>query len=57
MLRLLHKIRDTNLSYLSKDKKEIKNFILQFALKFAINISCFDEEARGVCIPFRGNLF
>ena len=25
-----------------------KKFTLQFALKFVINISCFDEEARFV---------
>ena len=38
--------------YLSKDKKEIKKFVLQFALKFLINISCFDEEARGCAFHF-----
>ena len=51
-LRLLHELRDTNLSYLSKDKKDIKKFVLQFALKFLINISCFDEEARGCASHF-----
>ena len=45
-LRLLQEFRDTNLSYLSKDKKDIKMFAIQFALKFVINTSCFDEEAR-----------
>ena len=44
-LRLSHELRDTNLSYLSKDKKAIKKFALQFPLKFLLNISCFDEEA------------
>ena len=51
-LRLSHELRDTNLSYLSKDKKDIKKFVLQFALKFLINISCFDEEARGCASHF-----
>ena len=51
-LRLLHELRDTNLSYLSKDKKDIKKFVLQFALKFLINISCFDREARGCAFLF-----
>ena len=51
MLRLLHEIRDTNLSYLSKDKKKIKKFA-QFVLKFVINIACFDEEARGCAFHF-----
>ena len=54
-LRLLHELRDTNLSYLSKDKKDIKKFVLQFALKFLINISCFDEEARGCAFLFVEN--
>ena len=45
-LRLLHKLKDTNLSYLSKDKKYIKKLILQFALRFLMNISSFDKEAR-----------
>ena len=52
MLRLFHKISDTNLSYLSKDKKEIKRFVLQFALMFVIKISCFDKEARGCAFHF-----
>ena len=34
--------------FIKRFKKDIKKFALQFALKFAINISCFDEEARGV---------
>ena len=51
-LRLSHELRDTNLSYLSKDKKDIKKFVLQFALKFLINISCFDREARGCAFLF-----
>ena len=55
-LRLLHELRDTNLSYLSKDKKDIKKFVLQFALKFLINISCFDEEAMGRAFHFVENL-
>ena len=42
-LRLLDKLRDKNLSYLSKNKKK---FALQFALKFIINIFYFEEEAR-----------
>ena len=46
-LRLLHELRDTNLSYLQKDKKDIKKFVLQFALKFLINI-----EARGCAFLF-----
>ena len=37
-LRLSHELRDTNLSFLSKDKKDIKKFVLQFALKFLINL-------------------
>ena len=52
MLFLLHEIRETNLSYLSKDEKEIKQFVLQFALKFIINISCFDEKAKGCSFHF-----
>ena len=51
-LRLSHKLRDINLSFLSKDKKDIKKFVLQFALKFLINISCFDREARGCAFLF-----
>ena len=51
-LRLSHELRDTNLSYLSKDKKDIKKFSLQFALKFLVSISCFDEEARGYAFHF-----
>ena len=51
-LRLSHELRDTNLSYLSKDKKDIKKFVLQFPLKFLINISCFDREARGSAFVF-----
>ena len=51
-LHLLHELRDTNLSYLPKDKKDIKKFVLQFALKFLINISCFDREARGCAFLF-----
>ena len=51
-LRLFHELRDINLSYLSKDKKDIKKFILQLALKFLINISCFDKEARGCAFLF-----
>ena len=54
-LHLFHELRDTNLSYLSKDKKDIKKFVLQFALKFLINISCFDEEATGCAFHFREN--
>ena len=46
LLRLSYELRDTNLSYLSKGKKDIKRFLLQLALKFLINISCFNEEAR-----------
>ena len=45
------------LSYLSKDKKDIKKLVLQFALKFLINISCFDEEAMGRAFHFVENLF
>ena len=56
-LRLLHELRDTNLSYLSKDKNDMKKFVLNFALKLLINIFCFDEEAKGVCTPLRGNHF
>ena len=51
-LRLLHELRDINLSYLSKDKKDIKKFVLQFALKFLINISSIDREARGCAFLF-----
>ena len=54
-LHLLHELRDTNLSYLPKDKKDIKKFVLQFALKFLINISCFDREARGCAFLFVEN--
>ena len=49
-LRLLHELRDTNLSYLSKDKKDEK--VLLFALKILTNISCFDEEARRCAFYF-----
>ena len=41
-------LRDTNSSYLSKDKKDT----LQFALKFVINIFCFDEEAKSCALHF-----
>ena len=52
-LLLLHELRDTNLSYLAKDKKDIKKFVLQqFALKFLINTSCFDREARRFAFLF-----
>ena len=44
----LHELRDTNLFYLSKDKKYINKFVLQFALNFSMNISCFDRETRVV---------
>ena len=54
-LRLFHELRDTNLSYLSTDKKDIKNFVLQFALKFLISISCFDEEETGCAFQFVEN--
>ena len=54
-LRLSHELRDTNLSYLSKDKKDIKKFVLHFALKFLINISCFDKEARRCVFHFEEN--
>ena len=46
LLRLSYELRDTNLSYLAKGKKDTKKFLLQLALKFLINISCFNEEAR-----------
>ena len=51
-LCLLHELRDTNLSYLSTDKKDIKKFVLRFALNFLIYISCFDREARGCAFLF-----
>ena len=35
-----------------KIKKLKKRFTLQFALKFIINISCFDEEAMGCAFQF-----
>ena len=35
-----------------KDKKDKKMFKLQFALKFIINISCFDEEAMGCAFQY-----
>ena len=54
-LHLSHELRDTSLSYLSKDKKDIKKFILQFALKFLIKISCFDEKTRGCAFHFVEN--
>ena len=44
------------LSYLSKDKKDIKKLVLQFALKFLINISCFEKEPRGCVFHFVENL-
>ena len=50
-LRLLHELRDPNLYYLSKDKKNTKWFTLQFALKFVIN-TYFDEEAIGFAFHF-----
>ena len=46
-LLLLHELRDANLSYLSKDKEDKKEFTLQFASNFVIN-TCFDEEAGGL---------
>ena len=51
-LRLLHELRDANLSYLSEDKKDVKKFVLRFALKFLINMSCFDREARRCAFLF-----
>ena len=54
-LCLSHELRDSNLSYLSKDKKAIKTFVLQFTLKFLINKSCFDKEARGWAFHFVEN--
>ena len=42
-------------AYLSKDRKEIIKFLLKFALKFLINISCFDEEAKGCACHFVEN--
>ena len=41
-----------NSSYLLKDKKDKKKLTIHFALKFIINISCFDEEARGYAFHF-----
>ena len=54
-MRLFHKLRYTNLFDLSKDKKEMKKFVLQFALKFLINISCCDEETTGCAFHFVEN--
>ena len=54
-LRLFHELRDAQLSYLSKDNKGIKKFVLQFVLKFLINISCFDKEATGCAFHFVEN--
>ena len=51
-MRLWHKLRVTNLSYLSKNKKRYKKFALQFAVKFVINISSYDEEASGCAFHF-----
>ena len=51
-LCFLHKLRETNLSYSSKYKKDIKRFELQFELKFVINMSCFNEEAWGYAFSF-----
>ena len=48
-LRLSHELRDKNLSYSSK---VIRKFVLQVALKFLLNISCFDEEARRCAFHF-----
>ena len=47
-LHLLHELRDTNLSYLSKDKINIRKFVLQFALKFLINIFVLTGKQGGV---------
>ena len=44
--RLLHELRDTNLSCLTKDKKDVKKFALQFALKL-IKINIFLMRKRG----------
>ena len=35
-----------------KMKKDIKKFVLQFALKFLRNTSWFDEETRGCASHF-----
>ena len=43
-LHLLHELRDTSLLY--------SLFALQLALKFVINISCFDDETRGCTCHF-----
>ena len=48
-LRLLHELRDMNIY---QKLRRFKKFTLQFALKFVINISCFDEEARGCAFHF-----
>ena len=51
-LRLLHQLRDNNLSYLSKVKKDFEKFVLQFALMSLINIIFIDREARGCAFLF-----
>ena len=56
-LHLLHKLRDVNLSYLSKDKNGTKKFNIAVWVKVCNKYIFFDEETRGVCIPFRGNPF
>ena len=39
------------IGYIEK-KKDLKKFVLQFALQLLINISCFDEETRGCAFHF-----
>ena len=55
-LRLLHELRDTNLSYLSKDKKDKKVCITVRIEDFNKHV-LFWQITEEVCTPLRENLF
>ena len=56
-LRLLHKLRDTNLSYLLKDKKRYKKVCITVCIKVFKKHILIRRGGEGVCIALRGNLF
>ena len=49
-LRLLHELRDSNLSYLSKDKKRYKNIFITVYIKVFNKHILFGRRSEGVCI-------
>ena len=52
----MHELRDTNLSYLSKDKKDKKVCITVCIEDFNKHV-LFWQITEEVCTPLRGNLF